>query len=66
MSKNSKLMKEKRYSVFVGGVEVNDYLVTLKEANKIALLWLEKGYDDVGIVKYTKKDLEKNKSFAQS
>ena len=47
-------MKEKIYSVFVGGVEVNDYLLSLKEANKLMLKWLDKGYDDVGIVRYEK------------
>jgi len=51
----------KIYSVFVGGVEVNDFLVDLRTANKIMLAWIEEGYDDVGIVKYTKEDIEKIK-----
>ena len=51
----------KVYSVFVGGVEVNDFLVDLRTANKIMLAWIEEGYDDVGIVKYTKEDIEKIK-----
>ena len=52
-------MKERVYSVFVGGVEVHDYLLTLLEANRLALEWINKGYDDVGIVKYNKPNKHK-------
>jgi len=39
-----------KYSVWVGGVEVNDYLIeTLGEAEKLANNWQAQGYDDVQI-----------------
>ena len=37
------------YSVWVGGGEVNDYLVTKEVAEEIAAAWRAKGYDDVYI-----------------
>lgn len=33
------------HSVFVGGSEVNDYLLTLDQADELALEYLEDGYD---------------------
>ena len=41
-----------RFSVWVGGVEVNDNLLTLDEAQRIAKNWLDGGYDDVQIDAY--------------
>ena len=41
-----------RFSVWVGGVEVNDNLLTLDEAQRIAKNWLDDGYDDVQIDAY--------------
>lgn len=46
------MKNEKRFSVWVGGVEVNDYLLTKKEAEKLARSWRNKGYDDVSIDEY--------------
>lgn len=44
-----------KYSVFVGGSEVNDNLLTLDQADSLALEYLEKGYDSkeifIGIYK---------------
>jgi len=37
------------YSVWVGGGEINDYLLTARQATDIAREWLDKGYDDVVI-----------------
>jgi hypothetical protein len=37
------------FSVWVGGVEVNDYLLTLEQANELALIYLADDYDDVSI-----------------
>lgn len=37
------------YTVWVGGVEVNDHLLTHDEATEIATYWREQGYDDVAI-----------------
>ncbi len=52
---------EKVYSVFVGGVEVNDYLLDIDTAKEVMEYWKEQGYDDVGIVKYSKEDIERIK-----
>jgi hypothetical protein len=42
----------KEYSVFVGGTEVNDYYLTLKEARKLAYDYeVEQGYQDVFVLK---------------
>jgi hypothetical protein len=38
-----------RWSVWVGGGEVNDYLVTMNEAKLIANNYLDENYDDVVI-----------------
>ena len=45
-----------RYTVFVGGSEVTDWLVTLKTARVVSRFYEEQGYDDVVIVD-TKSDL---------
>ena len=37
------------YSVWVGGVEVNDYLLSWSDANELATEYRNAGYDDVGI-----------------
>jgi hypothetical protein len=37
------------YSVWVGGVEVNDYYLNEAEALDSAKYWVEDGYDDVMI-----------------
>ena len=42
-------MKAERFSVWVGGGEVNDFLVTKEKAEDIAEAWRAKGYDDVVI-----------------
>lgn len=39
-----------RYSVFVGGIEVNDYYLTYGEAEDLADEYWADGYDDVQIV----------------
>jgi hypothetical protein len=44
---------EKVYTVWIGGVEATDYLVTLKKAEDIKYeLEQEDGYTDVAIVRY--------------
>ena len=37
------------YTVWVGGVEVNDRLLTEEAANKLAEEYRDEGYDDVGV-----------------
>ena len=37
------------YSVWVGGVEVNDYLLSWSDAHTLAASFTERGYDDVAI-----------------
>lgn len=38
------------YTVYVGGSEVNDYLLTYEEATEVAAYWREQGHDDIAIV----------------
>jgi hypothetical protein len=52
-------MTKKRFSVFVGGGEVNDSLLDKTEAKALAEFWKEKGYDDVVIFEYPKSELNK-------
>lgn len=41
-----------KYSVFVGGTEVNEYYLTLQQAREIAYDYeVEGGYDDVFVLK---------------
>ena len=40
----------KKYTVWVGGGEVNDYLLSLDSANKLANEYIIDGYDDVNII----------------
>jgi len=47
-----RLKLKARFSVWVGGGEVNDFLVTREEAEDIAQAWRNKGYDDVHIEEY--------------
>ena len=37
----------KKFSVWVGGTEVNDYLLTREEAENLAFEYEDEGYDDV-------------------
>ena len=48
--------KEKIFTVWVGGVEVNDYLLTRQEAEDLAFDFIEDGYDDVIIDEYNDLD----------
>ena len=42
-------MEEKKFIVWVGGVEVNDTYLTKKEAENLAFEYEDDGYDDVVI-----------------
>jgi hypothetical protein len=37
------------YSVWVGGIEVNDYLLSWSDAHTLAAGYIDEGYDDVAI-----------------
>lgn len=39
----------KKYTVWVGGVEVNDYYLTLENATRLSNELKDDGYDDVAI-----------------
>mgnify|MGYP003649263805 FL=1 len=39
----------KKYTVWVGGVEVNDYYLTLENATRLSNEWKDDGHDDVTI-----------------
>ena len=45
-----KVMADKTFTVYVGDGEVNDSLLTIEEARKLAKSYRNKGYDDVKIV----------------
>jgi hypothetical protein len=47
LKKNNK----KRYSVFVGGIEVNDYDMKKQEAMDLVDEYINDGYDDVEMVR---------------
>ena len=42
-------MTEKLFTVWVGGVEVNDNYLTKEEADRLATEYEDEGYDDVVI-----------------
>ena len=44
-------MKNENYTVWIGGIEVTDYLVNKQLANQIKNTWIAKGYDDCKIEK---------------
>ena len=44
-------MKEIKYTVWCGGVEVNDYYLNKKQAIDLHNEYVEEGYDDVVIEK---------------
>jgi len=46
-------MSDESYSVFVGGGEVNDVMLTQEKAEELAQEWRDKGYDDVSIAHCT-------------
>lgn len=48
-------MTKQQYSVWVGGVEVNDYYLTQEMADAIAELFNAEGYNDV-VVEVAKVD----------
>ena len=41
--------EDKRYTVWVGDVEVNDYLMTFEKAQLLADVYIDDGYDDVQV-----------------
>lgn len=45
----------KKYTVWVGGTEVNDYHLSLDEAQRLAYEYQNDGYDDV-IIEEIKED----------
>lgn len=46
---------DKRYTIWVGGTEVNDYYLPLEKAEALAQGFIDDGYDDV-IVEEVKED----------
>lgn len=42
----------KKFTVWVGGVEVTDYYLTKQEAKQVTLEYIIQGYTDVKIQKY--------------
>jgi len=54
-----KTKNEKTYTVWVGGVEVNDYYLTIEQAKNLAYEWEIDGYSDVAIENTTTKGKNK-------
>jgi len=50
-------MRKNRYTVWVGGIEVNDLLLSRKDAQAIAEIYSDDGYDDVVIERLSRSDL---------
>ena len=48
-------MSERLYTVWVGGGEVNNYLMTKENAEKLAQEYIDDGYDEVQIEEVTEK-----------
>lgn len=44
-----KMSSERCWAVWVGGIEVNDYLLTKDQAERVANFYREDGHDDVAI-----------------
>ena len=44
-------MSKSGYSVWVGGIEVNDYYMTEEQAERLAKLFKMNGHDDVHVRK---------------
>ncbi|MEY2869810.1 MAG: hypothetical protein RIR01_2312 [Bacteroidota bacterium] len=55
---------EKRFTVWVGGFEVNDHYLTQQEAEDLKREYVEKGYDDA-IIESKKKGLIKASVFVK-
>jgi hypothetical protein len=45
------MMSKSGYSVWVGGIEVNDYYMTEEQAERLAKLFKMNGHDDVHVRK---------------
>ena len=43
---------EKRWAVFVGGAEVNDFTMNFNDAASLGEDYLEDGYDDIYLYQY--------------
>ena len=47
--KGNTMTTNEEWTVWVGGVEVNDYYLTYGKAVSLAEMWADNGYDDVQI-----------------
>ena len=54
--RNKLITKPNLYSVYVGGLEVNDYFLSKSIAEKLAQDYLDDDYDDVQIVNIESED----------
>ena len=54
--KDTNSIPAKTYTVWVGGTEVTDYLLTKKEAVALANAFIEDNYDDVCVFNVGDKD----------
>ena len=49
---------QKLYTVWVGGIEVNDHLLTRKKALALAMEYIDNDYDDVIVVCESRETLQ--------
>lgn len=56
LAKRKEKKMKKCFTVWVGGVEVNDYLLSRSEAVALADSYKQDGYDDVSVQKNLKND----------
>jgi hypothetical protein len=49
-------MSEHNWSVWVGGVEVNDYMLSAERARLVANWYISNGYDDVAVEQYDERE----------
>lgn len=43
----NRIMEEKLFTVWVGGLEINDHYLTEQEAHRLANLYRNLGYEDI-------------------
>ena len=49
-------MSEHNWSVWVGGIEVNDYMLSAERARLVANWYISNGYDDVAVEQYDERE----------
>jgi hypothetical protein len=56
------MMSENSWTVWVGGVEVNDIMLSQRQAEQVAEWYIRSGYDDVIVERYDEQESVHNDS----